>query len=134
MKKTAFFSLILVGALAGCASGSKGSNADVDAQLKVTGANSQLKAKLQVKNLTDKEVVIKDLNSKYFVVQTADGKPVETKGSADKPAPPLKIKPGETAEAVFSLQNNYSFWDRLTKYKITYEGPDLKTGPVQVWF
>jgi hypothetical protein len=67
-------------------------------------------------------------------VQTTDGKAVETKGNPNKPAPPLKIKPGETAEATFSLQDNYSFWDRLTKYKITYDGPALKTGPVQVWF
>jgi|GEM_PF-4462105 len=106
----------------------------LDAQLKVTGANSQLKAKLMLKNTTSDEINVAGLNSKFFVVQTTDGKPVEAKKNSGKSIPTVKVKPGATEEVTFSLQDNYSFWDRLTKYKIFYEGPDLKTEAVQVWF
>ena len=121
--------------ITGCSTAQKtGTAPGADAQLKVNGANSQLTAKVLVKNNTKKEMILSELNSKYFVVQTNDGKAVEARPNSGKSVAPLKIKPGETAEAVFSLQNNYSFWDRLTKYKIAYDGPGLKTAPVQVWF
>lgn len=133
--KTLFLFFAVVVLNAGCASSSKTSApSGLDAQLKVTGANSVLKAKLLLKNSGSKEIVLNDLNSRYFKVVTLDNKPVETKANSGKPSEVVRVKPGETVETTFALQDNYSFWDRLTRYKVWYEGPNLKTEPVQVWF
>jgi hypothetical protein len=105
----------------------------LDTQLKVTSGLGHLKAKLVLKNMSAKEMTVGDLNSKNFKVETADGKAMPFKG-ASAPGESLHLKPGESTEAAFNLQDNYPFWDRRTKYKIWYEAPDLKSNVVQVWF
>jgi len=107
---------------------------NLEAQLKVSGANSQLKAKLMLKNTGSKEILINDLNSRFFKVETLDSKPMEAKALGAKPGGAVRLKPGESVETAFSLHENYSFWDRLTRYKIWYDGPEVKSNVVQVWF
>lgn len=105
----------------------------VDAKLSVASTPGRLKAKMVLKNTSGKEIVLTDLNPKYFKVEMLDGKAMAFKGAAAN-AEQVTIKPGGTTETAFALQDSYSFWDRRTKYKIWYDGPDLKSNVVQTWF
>lgn len=129
--------LIFLVGLSACSTlktaGSAPQAAGLDAQLAVTSVPGRLKAKLVLKNTGSKELVVSDLNAKNFRVEMLDGKAMPFRGAAPA-VEPVKIKPGESVETAFSLQDNYPFWDRRTKYKITYDSPALKTNTVQVWF
>ncbi len=124
--------------IAGCASQSAGvkgaASSEVEAQLKVSAGSGKLKAKLNLKNNTSREIDVKNLDSKFFSVQTIKDEPMALKNSKGEVIPTVHLKPGEAKEIAFSLQDNYSFWDRLTKYKIWYEGDGLKSNVAQVWF
>jgi len=122
--------------LAACASKAPISNETgaVAGDLKVSSTTAgHLRAKLSVKNTTTKDVTLPSPTSAAFRVETTDGKAMSYKGSRAS-GPPVTLKAGEAQEFAFSLQDNYSFWDRRTKYKIWFESPELKSNVVQVWF
>ena len=131
-----FLSLIVF--IAGCAGMGAGVKAaaisDVEAQLKVSAGSGKLKAKLSLKNNTSRDIDVKSLDSKHFTVQTIKDEPMALKNPKGELMAAVHLKPGETKEIAFSLQDNYPFWDRLTKYKIWYEGDGLKSNVAQVWF
>jgi hypothetical protein len=130
----------LVLALTGCAGTGKKTQgsaaADSGAQLKVVSGAGKLKAKLAITNTSSRDMVLKDLREQYFKVETLDNKPMPFKSAVaqGEKAPAVVVKPGQTIEQEFSLQNNFPFWDRLTKYKIKYDSPELESNEVQVWF
>lgn len=102
--------------------------------LKVSSTTSgHLRARLTLTNPTKNALTIPGPGASAFRVETIDGKAMAFKGSRTPPAP-LVLKPGESVETAFSLQDNYAFWDRRTKYKIWFESPELKSNVVQVWF
>lgn len=122
--------------LTGCATGRGGSRpspTDLGVDLKVTSIVGKLKAKLTLTNTSQREVVVDDLEVRFFHVETVDGKPMAFKGKS-APGEALHIAPGASAESAFVLQDSYPFWDRRTKYKIWYESSNLKSNVVQVWF
>lgn len=132
--KSLIATFLFLSLLAGCASGSKSAPSGVAPELKVTSSPGRLKAKLLLKNTSAHDLVVKELDPKNFKVETADNKAMPLKAGNLKATEPVTIKPGETAELTFNLQDNYPFWDRLTKYRIWYEGSGLKTNVVQVWY
>lgn len=136
-KKNKIFLTLIFLFLSACASTGGGktgaASPALTPELKVASTPGRLRAKIAFKNTGTKEIVINDLHSKNFKVQMADGKPMTFRGSGVA-GEVLTVKPGQTVEAAFSLQDSYPFWDRRTKYKIWYEAPGLKTNTVQVWF
>jgi hypothetical protein len=120
----------------GCSSLSKGGGGDVDAQLKVNASAGKLWAKMALKNTSGHQVVVRDIDKRFFRVETTDGKAMEPKNPHAKSEGrvPITLKPAESVELSFNLNDDYNFWDRLTKYRIWYEGSGLKSNVVQTWF
>lgn len=105
----------------------------VETHLKVSPANGRLRAKLTFKNTSASELVLSEIDAKNFSVEM-NGHPLALKGGPTERVAPVKIPPHQSVETALNLESAFPFKDRLTKYKIRFESPQVRSNDVHVWY
>lgn len=106
----------------------------VETQLKVSTGGGKVRAKLLFTNRGTRELVLEDLAATNFKIEMADGQTLVYRGDVLAKSEPLRLKPGQSVETTYNLQQAFPFKDRLTRYKIRFENPQIRSNDTQVWY